>query len=157
MDINRVIEKSLAISRGKIERMVKSFEVNAPQNLPTIRTDSEILEQVLINLLVNAAQAADKEDSWVKLNVLTENKDRGHLIIEVSDNGCGMDDITRKKIFDPFFTTKPAGEGTGLGLYVCHNLLEGLGGRIEVESEPGKGSKFRVILTVKDTELMEKL
>ena len=71
---------------------------------------------------------------------------RDHLIIEISDNGCGMDKETKGKIFDPFFTTKGPEEGTGLGLYVCHNLIEGLGGRIEVESEPGQGSSFRIML-----------
>jgi signal transduction histidine kinase len=67
-----------------------------------------------------------------------------------------MDQSTQHKIFDPFFTTKPAPMGTGLGLYVCHNLIQGLGGRIEVESEPGKGSTFRVFLPGKATPKMEK-
>ena len=57
---------------------------------------------------------------------------------------------SRRKIFDPFFTTMSTAEGTGLGLYICHNLIQGLGGRIEVESEPGKGSRFMVILPDQD-------
>ena len=73
-----------------------------------------------------------------------------HLILEVSDNGIGMEEKTKEKIFDPFFTTKSLAEGTGLGLYVCQGLVHSLRGRIEVESEPGKGSKFRVILPDKD-------
>ena len=150
VDMKGVLEKGVAICRGKIEGMVKFFEVNIPEDLPSIWTDPEAIEQVLINLLINAAQAADKEDSRVRVSVALGNTWRDHLIIEVIDNGCGMDEETTKKVFDPFFTTKAPGAGTGLGLYVCHNLIEGLGGRIEVESAPGEGSTFRVILADKN-------
>jgi len=146
LDIRQVIEKAVAICRGKIEKMVKSFELNIPESLPPILADLETLEQILVNILINAAQAADKEDSRVRLSVKLGNSWRDHLIIEVSDNGCGMDEETKAKIYDPFFTTKGPEEGTGLGLYVCRNLIEGLGGRIEVESEPGQGSSFHIIL-----------
>ena len=104
------------------------------------------MEQVLINLLVNAVQSADKEDSRVKLDVSLDKTSQNSLVIEVEDNGRGMDEKTKSRLFTPFFTTKSTGEGTGLGLYVSNNLIEGLGGRIEVESEPGKGSTFRIIL-----------
>ena len=77
-----------------------------------------------------------------------ENGEQEHLTIEISDNGCGIDKETQLNIFDPFFTTKSQTEGTGLGLYVCHTLVERLKGHIEVESEPGKGSAFRLILPV---------
>ena len=96
--------------------------------------------------MINAAHAADKEDSWVRLTI-TEPKGPGdEVVIEVCDNGCGMDSETRKKIFDPFFTTKAVGVGTGLGLSISHRLVTELGGRIEVESEVGRGSVFRVII-----------
>ena len=119
-----------------------------PERLPRVYTDPYSLEQVLINLPVNAAQAADKKDSWVRLEVKVNGIGRLHdLVIEVSDNGCGMDEKTQRRVFDPFFTTKAAGaEGTGLGLYISQNLIKDLGGRIEVTSEPGLGSKFKVIL-----------
>ena len=73
-----------------------------------------------------------------------------HTILEVKDNGVGMDEITMPKIFEPFFTTKSLTGGTGLGLYVSHNLVESLRGRIEVESELGKGSTLRIILPDKE-------
>jgi len=146
LDIKQVIEKVVAICRAKIEKIVTSLEFNIPESLPPILTDSETLEQILVNILINAAQAADKEDSWIRLSVKLGSTWRDHLIIEIRDNGCGMDEETKGKIFDPFFTTKGPEEGTGLGLYVCHNLIEGLGGRIEVESEPGQGSSFRIVL-----------
>ena len=68
------------------------------------------------------------------------------VIVEVSDTGCGIPPAERAKLFEPFFTTKPAGQGTGLGLAICQRIVEAHGGRIEVESEPGRGSTFRVFL-----------
>ncbi len=157
VDIKQVVERGIAISAGKIKSMVNSMEINIPEGLPSIYTDPETLEIVLINLLINAAQATDKEDSWLRLNVSLGNRWRDRLVVEVIDNGCGMDGETMAKIFDPFFTTKSPGEGTGLGLSLCHNLIEALGGRIEVDSTPGEGSTFRVILTDKDRRLMKRV
>jgi len=146
VDLKTVIEKGVAICRSQIEKVVRSFEVDIPENLPLIYTDPEIIEQVVVNILINAAQAADKNNSWIRLAVYSGNSGQNHITIEISDNGCGMDETTLKKIFDPFFTTKDTGEGTGLGLYICHNRIEAMGGRIEVESNPGIGSTFKVIL-----------
>ena len=147
VDLNQVVEKGIAVCRSQISKRVKSFDVNIADGLPPLYTDPEALEQILVNFLINAAQAADKKDSWVKLSVKQEKGLwRDHFIIEVSDNGCGMDIATRKKIFNPFFTTKAPGEGTGLGLFIADSLVEVLGACIEVESNPGKGSTFRVIL-----------
>jgi len=146
VDIKSIIEKSIGICESQIKKRIKFLNINIQENLPKIFTNSKAIEQVLINLLVNAAQAADKEDSRVKLDVSMDKTSQNDLIIEVEDNGCGMDEKTRNRLFDPFFTTKSLAEGTGLGLYISNNLIEALGGRIEVESEPGKGSMFRVIL-----------
>ncbi len=152
IDVKEVIEKSVSICLSKINRMVKSFEVDIPEDLPGIYTDSETIETVVINLLINAAQAVDKENSWIRLNVTLDDSPQNYLIIEVSDNGCGMDQKIKNNIFDPFFTTKPPGEGTGLGLTLCHNSIEKLGGRIKVDSVPGKGSTFKVTLPGNDTK-----
>ncbi|HYA13462.1 MAG TPA: PAS domain S-box protein [Syntrophales bacterium] len=145
VDLKQVVEQGVDICRSEIKKTVRSFEVDIPENLPQIFTDPEALEQILINLLINAAQASDKEDSWIRLSVLSVDRYPHHHVIEVSDNGCGMDEKIKEKIFDPFFTTK-ASVGTGLGLYVCNTVVAELGGRIEVESKPGQGSTFRVIL-----------
>ncbi|MDL1962795.1 MAG: HAMP domain-containing histidine kinase, partial [Deltaproteobacteria bacterium] len=154
VDLNQVVEKGIAVCRRQISKRVKSFDVNIAYDLSPLYTDPGALEQILVNFLINAAQAADKENSWVKLSV-KQGKSiwRNYLIIEVSDNGCGMDIATREKIFDPFFTTKASGEGTGLGLFVSNSLAEALDARIEVESDPGKGSTFRVILRKKNSSL----
>jgi C4-dicarboxylate-specific signal transduction histidine kinase len=142
-----VINKSVALCRGQMKKTVRHFEMKIAEGLPPIFTDPSSLEQVLVNLLINAAQAVDCEDSWVMLSANLGNTQRNYLIIEVSDNGCGMDEKTMEKIFDPFFTTKEDMRGSGLGLFVSKNLIEDLDGQIEAESKVGKGSTLRVTLT----------
>lgn len=150
IELNSVVENVLAICNVQLKKTVKSIVTHIPENLPRIWTDPTYLEQVLLNLLVNAAQAADKDDSRIEIRVDVRPNWLNHSILEVKDNGHGMDEITRQEIFNPFFTTKSSSGGSGLGLYVCHNLVHSLKGRIEVESESGKGSTFRVVLPDKE-------
>ncbi|MEJ2157128.1 MAG: ATP-binding protein [Desulfobacteraceae bacterium] len=145
--IGDVVRRALTICNGQLKSTAVSLDLEIPEDFPKIYTNAEYLEQVLINLLINASQALDKMDNWIRLSAFIGPNWREHVIIEVSDNGCGMTDETMKRIFEPLFTTKDSRKGTGLGLYVCHNLIENIGGRIEVESKPGHGAKFRVILT----------
>ncbi len=148
-DLKPVVDKALAICGAELRKRVKSLEVNVPEDLPPIQIDPNAIEQVLINLLINAAHALDKEDSWIHLRVIPccRHGQLERCIIEVADNGTGMDEKVRGNIFDPFFTTKTAPAGTGLGLYISRNLIEKLGGSIAVDSRPGEGTVFRVILT----------
>lgn len=145
-DIGKLIEQTVSIAQPELRKTVRSFHVIVPEDLPEITTDPEAVQQVVLNLLINAAHACDKADSEVTLRVWRESADGRSLSIEVRDNGAGMDETIKKRIFDPFFTTKGSTSGTGLGLYLCYNLLHNLGGRIEVESTPGQGSTFRAIL-----------
>ena len=149
IDLKPIIEKVVAFCRSKIKRTVKTFNVHIPESLPEVLIDSQSLEQILINLLINAAQAFEKpmdENSNVNLVVYMDNSRKNRLIIEVIDNGGGMDEKTLEKIFTPFFTTKSSEDGIGLGLYIVQNLIEKMGGCIEVESKLGSGSNFRIIL-----------
>jgi signal transduction histidine kinase len=150
VDVHSVLDKVISIIRVQFEKNTKSLITKFPENSQQIWTDANALEQVLINLLVNAAHATEKEDSRVELNVEICDNWLEHTIFEIRDNGSGMDEKTLQKIYDPFFTTRSDSGGTGLGLYVCHSLVQGLRGRIEVESQPGKGSTFRVILPDRD-------
>ena len=140
-----VIRKALSICHTQIRKTVKTFDVEIDPGLAEMTTDPEAIEQVLINLLINAAQAADKEDSLIRLHVYKGDSWKNRLVMEVIDNGCGMDEKTASRIFDPFFTTKEEGCGTGLGLYISKNLVESAGGSISLESEAGRGTSFRVI------------
>ena len=146
IDLKQVVEKGISICLGRIRKTVKTFEVNIPEGLPDLVTDPLAIEQVVVNILINAAQAMDKEDSWVRLTITGPIEPDGEVIVEVSDNGCGMDADTQKKIFDPFFTTKAVGVGTGLGMSISHRLVTELGGCIDVRSQTGQGSVFQVRL-----------
>jgi PAS domain S-box-containing protein len=141
----QLIEKVVMFCHAEIRRRVKSFSIQIPEDLPPLRSDPEALEQVLLNLLINAVHACDKEDSQISLKVGLGAHPTG-FIIEISDNGSGIEEALLSKVFDPFFTTKPASMGTGLGLYICHHHVESLGGTIEIESRVGSGSTFRVWL-----------
>jgi len=104
--------------------------------------------QVFLNLLLNSAQAI--EDGRAEKNEirLRTHLDGDRLAIEVQDTGAGIPPEEVGRVFDPFYTTKPVGAGTGLGLSICRTIVTGLGGAIEVESAPGAGSTFRVLLPV---------
>jgi len=123
---------------------------------PPVNVDATRLEQVLVNLLVNAAQAiapgsADRNE----VSVVTRTDERGRAVIEVRDTGQGIAADAVKQIFEPFFTTKPVGMGTGLGLSICQGIVSSMGGEIQVESEPGKGTNFRVLLPPAPAEKIE--
>ncbi len=151
IDLKPVIEKVVSFCKVKVERNVKTFNVHIPENLPEVPVESQLLEQILINLLINAYQAFDQpadENSMVNLSVSMDNGKENRLIIEVSDNGKGMDEETMEKVFDPFFTTKHLEGGTSLGMYIVHNLIEKMGGQIEIDSRLGQGSNFKVILNM---------
>ncbi|GIW70631.1 MAG: hypothetical protein KatS3mg102_0173 [Planctomycetota bacterium] len=106
--------------------------------------DRANLEHVLVNLIENAFDAIEQPSGRITLR--TRALAGGRQAIEVEDTGKGMDAETRRRIFDPFFTTKPFGSGTGLGLSICHAIVQKMGGAIEVDSAPGRGSTFTVIV-----------
>lgn len=115
-------------------------------SIPAVTCNAQQINQVLLNLLMNAAQAIKEPPG--KIIVRTKDMGQGFVAIEIQDNGKGMDEKTKSRIFDPFFTTKAVGEGTGLGLSISYRIIKDHGGRIEVDSEIGKGTTFRLILPV---------
>ncbi|MGC4114569.1 MAG: ATP-binding protein [Myxococcales bacterium] len=114
--------------------------------VPAVRLAEGRLAQVLLNLLVNAAQASPPTKSGHEIRVLVQAGPAGEAVVEVSDTGTGIAADVLPHLFEPHFTTKPVGVGTGLGLAICKSIAEAAGGRIEVESTPGQGSRFRVVL-----------
>jgi C4-dicarboxylate-specific signal transduction histidine kinase len=141
-----LIEKAFSICQGQIRKTIKTIDIAMEENLSPIVNDPSALEQILMAILLNAAQAADKEDSTIRIRASTGKTWRDRLIIEINDNGCGMDKKTQERIFEPFFTTKKYGAGIGMGLYRSRNLVEDLGGTIAVESSPAEGSTFRIVV-----------
>jgi signal transduction histidine kinase len=117
--------------------------------LPPVRATEAKLAQVFFNLIVNAGQAIPEERrASGTVTVRTRAGAQGEAVVEVLDNGVGIPPPVRARLFEPFFTTRRAGEGTGMGLTIAKALIEALGGRIEVESQPGEGACFRVVLPV---------
>ena len=120
--------------------------IEPDHDLPAIEAVADHLTQVLMNLLINAADTLDGvTDRKPTIRVVTRTADGG-VLIKVSDNGCGMDRAVLSRTFDDSFTTKPVGKGCGLGLFLCKTLVEQRGGRIELESTPGVGTTAQIWL-----------
>lgn len=113
--------------------------------LPEIKCNLGQINQVFMNLLVNAAQAIE-----TKGTITVRSRPEGeYILIEIADTGCGIPEETRNRIFEPFFTTKPVGKGTGLGLSISYDIVKKHGGSFEVESKLGEGTTFSIRLPVK--------
>ena len=141
------LNDGLASSLGLARHMLKSVNVDRKfGEIPTITCAPSQINQVFLNLITNAAQALPPAKGTI---TLTTRADGDGVSVEVADNGKGIPAEVLPKIFDPFFTTKEIGKGTGLGLSISYKIVEQHGGRIEVASEAGKGSKFTVWLPLK--------
>lgn len=139
-DLVRCVESTLNIVHNEIR--YKATVIKDLQPLPQVECLPSQLNQVFMNLLVNAAQAlADKGT----IRVATGH-DAQQVWVEIADDGCGMTPEVQKRVFEPFFTTKPVGKGTGLGLSVSYSIVQKHKGSIRLTSEPGRGTTFRVIL-----------
>ncbi len=145
LDVRGPLEASLAMARNEIRHRARLVVDLLP--VPSVLAVEGRLAQVFLNLLINAAHSVVEGDAEKnEIRVTTREDAAGGARVEVSDTGVGIEPAQLAKIFDPFFTTKDLGIGTGLGLSICHGVVTDLGGRIEVESTPGRGSTFRVIL-----------
>ena len=145
VDVRRILDSSVRIAWNEIRnraRLKKSYG-----EVPAVLGNESRLGQVFLNLIVNAAQAiAEGNPADNEIEIVTARADDGGVVVEVRDTGSGIPAALRGKIFDAFFTTKPEGVGTGLGLSICHRLVTEMGGSISVDSEEGKGSRFRITL-----------
>jgi PAS domain S-box-containing protein len=144
LDVRRPLDSALAMARNEIRHRAR-LEVRA-EPVPPVQANENRLAQVFLNLLMNAAQAIPDGHAGSNAIRVAVREDAGEVVVEIADTGCGMAPEVRERVFEPFFTTKAVGTGMGLGLSISHGIVKGLGGRIVVESEPGKGSVFRVVL-----------
>ncbi len=145
IEVDRVLQSALNMVRNEIRHRAHLSADFGPT--PRVEGNDSRLAQVFVNLLVNATQAIPEGDVVSnQIGVSTRTGADGRAIIEIRDTGAGIPKALLGRIFDPFFTTKPVGEGTGLGLAICHNIISAMGGQIEVESEVGTGSLFRLLL-----------
>jgi len=145
VDLSKALSSALNLASAEL-KLKASVITSVPPALPSAYVDEQQLVQVFVNLLVNAAQAFEEQDlerNQIRVT-LSEAADQ-MLQIEVRDNASGMPPEVARQIFDPFFTTKTA-VGTGLGLAICHKIILGFNGTIDVESEEGQGTLFRIAL-----------
>ncbi len=148
VQVNEVVEKTLSIVGAQLRKSIAKIDVNYGDRLPEIQGHFQKLEQVVVNLVVNAAHAIPNREQG-RLTITTRYLDRlKSVLIEVEDNGIGMEPEVMDRIFDPFFTTRRNAGGTGLGLSVSYGLVQEHRGIIGVHSRPGLGSHFTVLLPV---------
>ena len=149
VDMNEAVHRVLQLMEYRIDQKHITVDLKLMKNLPSIKADYHLMQEVLMNLLLNSYDAV-KEGG--RIEVRTEQADPGHIRVTIRDNGAGIPAEELPRIFDPFYTTKEPGEGTGLGLSVALGIVESHGGKIEVNSTPGKETVFRVILPIEPTE-----
>src|SRR5438094_695988 len=144
VDLNRLVRDVAKMLRRLIGEDIKLETLLAPE-LGAVRVDAGQMEQVLVNLAVNARDAMPEGG---RLTIKTDNVDAGgsQVLPHVSDSGVGMDEEVQAHLFEPFFTTKPRGKGSGLGLATVYGIVRQSGGHIAVDSAPGRGATFRVYL-----------
>ncbi|HEY5550461.1 MAG TPA: ATP-binding protein [Opitutaceae bacterium] len=149
LDLRQPIRKSLAMVEQHAREIGVVIQDELPEALPPVKANASELEQVFLNLLLNALDAMPK-GGRLKVSAATtaQRNDQPAVAVAVEDTGVGIPETIRDRIFEPFFTTKQEGRGTGLGLSICLGLVRSHGGEIEVESEPGRGSRFTVKLPV---------
>jgi PAS domain S-box-containing protein len=149
VDVNQVVRETLAL-RAYEQRITNIDIIDAlAAGLPQVFADGHQVQQVLLNLVINAEQAMLAAKGRGTIVVRTwHDADQESVILEINDDGPGIPDELQPKIFDPFFTTKEVGKGTGLGLTVAYAIVQEHGGRIRLESYPGVGASFYVELPV---------
>ncbi|WPB77652.1 ATP-binding protein [Archangium violaceum] len=144
VDVLAALEFSLSMAMPHIRHRAQVVRRLAP--VPRVLGSESKLGQVLLNLLINAAQAIPEGDATNHALTLVTRVEGTQVVVEVQDTGKGMSPEVMERIFEPFFTTKPAGEGTGLGLAISLEVIRGMGGELTVTSEPGRGSSFQLVL-----------
>jgi signal transduction histidine kinase len=150
VDIRRVVEATINMVWNEIRhraRLVKDFHPT-----PSVRANDARLGQIVLNLLLNAAQAIPEGNATNNEIRIVTGTEGGQVVLEIRDTGEGIPKEILGRVFEPFFTTKPMGVGTGLGLSITHGIVSSLGGSITVESKPGEGTTFRVLLPVAPDE-----
>jgi signal transduction histidine kinase len=153
VDFNLVIESSLRLVHNQVKRTA-NINLDLAEKIPTIKGNVQKLEQVMVNIMINASHAIEQKNKgemgniYIKTFLYSNNK----LYVQIKDDGTGMTNDVKKRIFDPFFTTKKARQGTGLGLSIAYGIIEEHGGTIIVDSWPGEGSEFKIVLPLQRLE-----
>lgn len=145
VDLNKLIENVMRLLHHRLKQLpADMISLELTHDLPEIQGNPAELEQVILNLVLNALDAVDGTAGKIVLR--TQSKDKDRVMLQVTDNGHGIDADIMNKLFEPFFTTKPLGQGIGIGLATCYRILQAHGGEITVDSARGEGAVFTAIL-----------
>ena len=143
-DVNAALEEILPFLEKEARMANVRIHRDYPAKIPPVSIEEVQLEEILINLITNAIQAMTERgygNMWI-----TASPEEGRVILSVRDDGPGIDEAVRDRLFDPFVSSKPQGHGTGLGLSICYGIIKRYDGEIRVESQPGEGATFQVVL-----------
>jgi two-component system NtrC family sensor kinase len=143
-DVNEIIRQWITLVRNQKDFSDIMIEEQLAKGLPSVHADANQLQQVLVNLSLNACEAMP-EGGTLTISTWEENQ---HVLVSIADTGHGINEEHLEKVFDPFFTTKPVGKGTGLGLSVSYGIIRQHGGVIKVKSQEGQGTVFTFTLPV---------
>ncbi len=144
VDVNQTIQQTIDILENYARGNNIDIQADLSENVPIIAGDQSQLQQVVLNLINNAIDAIGKDGTVT----VTCTADSSEIRITVADTGPGIPENMQKRVFDPFFTTKTSGKGTGLGLWISHNIVDKLGGSMTLQSRPGEGAEFTIRLPV---------
>ncbi|RMG04593.1 MAG: PAS domain S-box protein [Nitrospirae bacterium] len=138
-NLRKILDAPLTLLENQLRSNRIRLEIDIPDNLPMLFVDRSKMEQVFLNLLINARHALNgKKPDKDRTIRITAGSNGTHVIVKVWDNGCGIPENKLNKIWDPFYTTKPVGEGIGLGLSIVHGIISEFGGSIEIKSKEGE-------------------
>jgi signal transduction histidine kinase/CheY-like chemotaxis protein len=147
-DLNEIVERALALRSYELRIQNITVETRLQPNLPVTLADPYQLQQVVLNLLINAEQALLQARGSGRVSIFTFSTPAGRIALEVADDGPGVPEEIASRIFDPFFSTKPPGLGTGLGLSIVYGIVKQHGGEVTLSNSPSGGARFVVELPV---------
>jgi signal transduction histidine kinase len=145
VDVAGAVERALALCAHRLREREVRVETDVSGDLPPLHGDPGEIQQAVLNILINAADAVEAGSGVIRVKVHAED---GQLFMTVADNGRGMDAAALRRVAEPFYTTKEAGAGTGLGLAVVQSILEHHGGTLGLASEPGRGTEVTLAFPI---------
>jgi len=154
VQVNDAIKEIVTLTAQMARYNNVIIKTNLSDGIPYIRISPSELQQVILNLINNAIDAMEKSGGTITIGTKVSTIEKNHLVISIEDNGPGIPKDNLNRIFDPFFTTKAVGKGTGLGLSICYGIIQKMGGKIDVYSQVGVGTKFRIWIPFQD-EIIE--